>query len=163
MKESCCRNILVKEGRKPGSVPCSSYPKRGDDHSSRSVVANGLKQPNPGTLNEPFLSVPLFGLAPDGVYRASDVTAGTGELLPHPFTLTSQRLAVFSLWHFPWGHPRFPLGTILLCGARTFLPPSTLGQQAAIICPSSTNLYVKRPAQHKECGYSAGRFAIQKP
>jgi hypothetical protein len=29
----------------------------------------------------------LFGLAPGGVCRAPDVTAGTGELLPHRFTL----------------------------------------------------------------------------
>jgi hypothetical protein len=31
-----------------------------------------------------------------------------GALLPHPFTLTSRRtgLAVCSLWHCPWGHPR---------------------------------------------------------
>jgi len=31
----------------------------------------------------------LFGLAPGGVYRAPDVTTGTGALLPHRFTLTS--------------------------------------------------------------------------
>lgn len=30
----------------------------------------------------------LFGLAPDGVYQAFGVTAETGELLPHRFTLT---------------------------------------------------------------------------
>jgi len=30
----------------------------------------------------------LFGLAPGGVYRASNVTIGTGALLPHRFTLT---------------------------------------------------------------------------
>lgn len=33
----------------------------------------------------------LFGLAPGGVYRAPDVTTGTGALLPHRFTLTSLR------------------------------------------------------------------------
>jgi len=54
----------------------------------------------------------LFGLAPGGVYRAPDVTTGTGALLPHRFTLTSARhaaarpfrargLAVYFLWHFP--------------------------------------------------------------
>ena len=78
---------VVRENRKPGSVPCSGYPLRGDDHSSRAAVADGLKQPDPGALNGPSSSAPLFGLAPDGVYRATDVTAGTGELLPHPFTL----------------------------------------------------------------------------
>ena len=33
----------------------------------------------------------LFGLAPDGVYRASDVTIGTGALLPHRFTCTTPK------------------------------------------------------------------------
>jgi hypothetical protein len=33
----------------------------------------------------------LFGLAPGGVYRAPDVTTGTGALLPHRFTLTRIR------------------------------------------------------------------------
>ncbi len=33
---------------------------------------------------------PLFGLAPDGVYQASNVTIGTGALLPHRFTLTGE-------------------------------------------------------------------------
>ncbi len=35
----------------------------------------------------------LFGLAPDGVYQATPVTRDTGELLPHLFTLTLNRLA----------------------------------------------------------------------
>ena len=34
-------------------------------------------------------SHPLLGLAPDGVYLAEPVTRPAGELLPHPFTLTS--------------------------------------------------------------------------
>ena len=80
--------MLVKEVRKPGSVPCLGYPRQGDDHSSRTAVADDLKRPDPGTSDGPPSNVPLFGLAPDGVYRASDVTAETGELLPHPFTLT---------------------------------------------------------------------------
>ena len=33
----------------------------------------------------------LFGLAPDGVYRAKPVTWPAGELLPHRFTLTSRQ------------------------------------------------------------------------
>src|SRR5690606_34953240 len=35
---------MAREGRKPGSVPRRSYPRRGDDHSSRTAVADGLKQ-----------------------------------------------------------------------------------------------------------------------
>ena len=30
----------------------------------------------------------LFGLAPDGVYQAAEVTPSAGALLPHRFTLT---------------------------------------------------------------------------
>ena len=81
--------VMAGEGRKPGSVLRSGYPPWSDDHSSRTAVADGLKQPDPGASDGPSCSAPLFGLAPDGVYRASGVTAGTGELLPHPFTLTT--------------------------------------------------------------------------
>ncbi len=42
----------------------------------------------PGNSGGPPSSVPLFGLAPGGVCLAPVVTDGTGELLPHPFTLT---------------------------------------------------------------------------
>jgi len=82
---------VVGENRKPGSVPHSSCLRRGDDHSSRTAVADGLKQPDPGASDGPSSRTPLFGLAPDGVYLAADVTADTGELLPHPFTLTCHR------------------------------------------------------------------------
>ena len=30
--------------------------------------------------------------------------------------------AVYFLWHFPWGYPRWALPTAVSCGARTFLP-----------------------------------------
>ena len=49
----------------------------------------------------------LFGLASGGVYLANGVTSDAGELLPHRFTLTTQRLrtnarsAVCFLWHCP--------------------------------------------------------------
>ena len=43
----------------------------------------------------PSGSASLFGLAPGGVYQASNVTIGTGALLPHRFTLTTgQRAAL---------------------------------------------------------------------
>lgn len=139
---------MAEEGHKPGSVPRGGYPPRGDDHSSRTAVADGLKQPDPGASDGPPSNAPLFGLAPDGVYRAADVAIGTGELLPHPFTLTRlrQRLrrAVYSLWHFPWGCPRFPLGTILSCGARTFLPLvlMTSRRPPVLLRPSSKKLFL---------------------
>ncbi len=36
---------MAGEGHKPGSVPRGGYPSQGDDHSSRTAVADGLKQP----------------------------------------------------------------------------------------------------------------------
>jgi len=78
---------LAGAGRKPGSVPATGYPATGGDHSSRAAVADGLKQPT-RKHERAALDASLLGLAPGGVYLASDVTAGPGELLPHPFTLT---------------------------------------------------------------------------
>jgi hypothetical protein len=60
---------------------------RDNGHSSSLDVAIEIKRPTrePGRAT-PY--VPLFGLAPGGVYQAPPVTRETGELLPHPFTLT---------------------------------------------------------------------------
>jgi hypothetical protein len=82
---------LAEADRKPGSVPTAGYPAMGDDHSSSAAVTDGIKQPT-RKHGRAVLSAPLFGLAPGGVYRASDVTTGPGELLPHPFTLTRHSL-----------------------------------------------------------------------
>lgn len=66
--------------------------------------------------------LPLFGLASDGVYLAGLVTKATGELLPHPFTLTLfEKKAVYSLLHLPSGYPAWSLTSILPCDVRTFL------------------------------------------
>ena len=58
-----------------------------DDHSSRIGVAANLMRPYPRTRRAH--PIRLFGLAPDGVYLAPDVTTGTGALLPHRFTCTT--------------------------------------------------------------------------
>ena len=52
-------------------------------------LPGGSSDLNPEAWDEPPAS--LFGLAPGGVYRASAVTGGSGELLPHRFTLTPVR------------------------------------------------------------------------
>ena len=93
---------VAKEVHKPGSVPPGSYPPEGDDHSSRAAVADSLKQPDPGTSDGPSSSVPLFGLAPHGVYHATAVTGGAVRsyrtLSPSPSVVPG---AVCSLRHFP--------------------------------------------------------------
>jgi len=80
-----------------------------------------------GTLN-----VPLFGLAPGGVYPAADCCQLRGALLPHHFTLTEpEGQAVYFLWHFPWARAPQALPGTLPNGARTFLrgyPQRLLGR-----------------------------------
>ncbi len=79
------------------------------------------------------ITVPLFGLAPHGVYRASRRHRRSGALLPHPFTLTGATeaaQAVYSLLHFPSRRRASPLASILPVGARTFLPPDLLARAA---------------------------------
>ena len=81
---------LAEAAHKPGSVPVVSYLTAGDGHSSGTAVTDGLKQPT-RKHERAVLDASLFGLAPGGVYLASGVTVGPGELLPHPFTLTPLR------------------------------------------------------------------------
>lgn len=38
-----------------------------------------------------------------------------------PLLRGSNRLAVCFLWHYPSGHPAWPLASTVLCGVRTFL------------------------------------------
>ena len=86
----------VKSGEpacKPGSVE--------SNHSSRTCVTTGLEQPTRKRVQIPLETRPpssieegrrspasLFGLAPGGVYRATECYHRRGALLPHPFTLT---------------------------------------------------------------------------
>ena len=104
-KESAC---------KPGSVE--------DNHSSGTYVAIRLKRPT-RELRGPRI-VPLFGLAPSGVFRATECYHQRGALLPHLFTLTrlskkdvggifSVALSVDSrlpgvTWHSAQWSPDFP-------------------------------------------------------
>ena len=73
---------IGKPADKPGSVP----PLRGS-----AIIPLGLPSPT-GSSNLPGSSAghahaSLFGLAPDGVYRAVRRYRGRGELLPRRFTL----------------------------------------------------------------------------
>jgi len=59
---------------------------------SRVIIHLGRMSPH-GSSNLPgnsadHTNVPLFGLAPGGVYHAAECCHRRGALLPHPFTLT---------------------------------------------------------------------------
>ena len=111
-----------RDGLYAGFCTGSGYPIAGDDHPSRSTVADALTRPT-RLLGRTALIRSLSGLAPGGVYRAAPVTWGAGGLLHHLFTLTRTRRAVYFLWHYPAGFPEWALPTTLFCGARTFLGP----------------------------------------
>jgi len=84
-------------------------------------VARHLLRPT-RELERAALNVPLFGLAPGGVYKASPVTRRTGALLPHRFTLTPpEGGAVYFLLHYPSRCRDSMLWSTLPCGVRTFL------------------------------------------
>ena len=57
-----------------------------DNHSSRHIIADMLKQPTRTLSGQPIEF--LFGLATCGVYLAVSCRQSRGELLPHRFTLT---------------------------------------------------------------------------
>jgi len=94
---------------------------------------------------------PTLGLAPGGVCRAGRVAPAAGALLPHRFTLACTGLhppsAVFSLLHFPAGHPDWPLASTLPCGAPTFLDAVPAdGSHAAATRPTHRLAHSARPS-----------------
>src|SRR5262249_3830771 len=71
---ACARTAIISLGRR---LPGASSGHTREPHAGRAspALASGIAL--------------LFGLAPDGVYRADPVTRVAGELLPHRFTLTA--------------------------------------------------------------------------
>ncbi len=137
------RMIIYLGRRLPGA---SSDLPESRDGSGRSVSGGPSgRHGEPRRPSGPIRSAPLFGLAPDGVYRARPVTRPAGELLPHRFTLTAAqpprrpgRGGLFSvalslsvsIRPRPRGREeersgRWALPTIAPCGVRTFLRVST--------------------------------------
>ena len=101
--------------------------RRGGDHPSGHTVTGCLKRPTRrlgrATLERlrGHTSCGLLGLASGGVCLATPVTRNAGALLPHRFTLTTAKVAVCFLWHFPASHLGLPLAITLLREVRTFL------------------------------------------
>ncbi len=98
------------------------YPFRGHDHFTGITVTRYLMQPTRRHQAGSLWDVFLFGLAPDGVYPALQVTMQavsfylTISPLPHP----ERCGGIFSV-ALSASHPAFVLRTILPCGVRTFL------------------------------------------
>jgi len=93
---------------------------RTDHHPSRSVIAYRFKQPT-RWLERAALKRQLRGLASGGVYIANCITAITGGLLHHRFTLTNFRWRFTFCCTVPADCSGWELPTALLCEVRTFL------------------------------------------
>ena len=89
----------------------------------------------PGNLGGPPSNVPLFGLAPGGVCLAPLVTKGTGELLPHPFTLTPRGGFLSVALSFPL--PRLGVTQHPVLRSPDF-PLPCLVDKAAVTCSAPT-------------------------
>jgi hypothetical protein len=138
---------VLSPGPKAGAMAISLGRRLPAASSDRTRSA--LPEGNPdGPSSSPKRRQSLFGLAPGGVYQASPVTRGTGELLPRHFTLTPPPRrrnadgtgAVSFLWHFPSRHRDSALRSTLPCGARTFL--SSREGPAAIRPTPAHNKYI---------------------
>ena len=90
--------------------------------ASSGLPAGSGEQPSGACAAAPPYGI--LGLAPGGVCLAIPVTRNAGALLPHRFTLTTARVAVYFLWHCPASHLGLPLAITLLCEVRTFLGSS---------------------------------------
>ncbi len=103
---------------KPGSVP----------HQSRvfvicldSVSLRSSIDLPPG-IGRAALHAPVYMIFQPTRRTARDIAATTGGLLPHLFTLTPASRGGYSLLHYSALANCFPLGNVVLCVARTFLP-----------------------------------------
>ena len=107
------------------------------DHLSRAAVACSLKRPTRKHDGPPFRF--LSGLASNGVYIDPPLLPEAAVVSYTAFSpLPDKCQAVWSLLHFPWGHPRRTLSGILPCEARTFLSRQ---MPAAITCLTHVYLF----------------------
>lgn len=99
-----------------------------NDHSSRTTITRSLKRPT-RELGRATLNALLFGLAPSGVYHATNVTINavrsyrTLSPLPDPACAGHRRFALCCTGR---GFPPQALPGTLPYGARTFLPSARL-------------------------------------
>ena len=117
---------------KPGSVwPPNLAARERGGHSSWAHVAMRLTQPTRtvGRKQPPKVSLrtaPIRSCSRWGLpcrFRCRS----RGGLLPHPFTLATETVAVCFLWHFPWGRPRRPLAGTVSPWSPDFPHPQPFG------------------------------------
>ena len=118
--------LLQREGSGPISRVLSLQ--AGDGHSSRRCVAAPLKLPTRTLTGGHRTKDSYLALLRVGFTLPSHITAPAVRsyrtFSPSPGSLSQESYgrAVCFLWHFPSGHPAWPLASTLPAGARTFLP-----------------------------------------
>ena len=134
---------LSKNGEKIGTrwpvsrVLCAHSEERGDGHSSRPAVADGLKQPTRTSMRKPICcrsnARPYSVLLPVG-FTMPPLLPGARCALTAPFhpclyapAETGEPSAVCFLWHFPWGRPRRALPATVFPWSPDFPPPHPFG------------------------------------
>ena len=129
-------------------------------HLRHALPHDSSNQPGRLVRNSPALAPkdagapPLFGLAPGGVCHAAPVTrrpvrsCRTLSPLPEP-RFRERSSAVYSLWHFPWGHPRRALPATLASWSPDF-PRWSASPNAAARPPDTTNIGALRPVDQPE-------------
>src|SRR3984885_11217205 len=135
--------------------------------ASSGLPAGSGEQPSNTCATAPWCG--LLGLASGGGCLATPVTRNAGALLPHRFTLTTARVAVCFLWHFPASRPGLPLAITLLCEVRTFLdsllheheprPPGQLVRANTVLVGECAGQ--QTPHQHIHASHSGHPYRLQ--
>jgi hypothetical protein len=111
--------------RKPNSVRLrsdASHPSFGATTIPLAPPSLARSSDRPGGFGRAVLErLPIWPCSVRG-FACHQPCGRCGALLPHLFTLTRLRRAVFFLCHFPSGHPDRALPGALPFGVRTFLP-----------------------------------------
>jgi len=90
----------------------------------------------PPDIGRAILHTPVYMVLQLARGTAPDITTGTGELLPHLFTLTPDQIrSGYFLLPYSTLTDSFPLGNTMLCIARTFLPlPRIVSDKPTYCC-----------------------------
>ncbi len=117
-------------------------------HPSSNTVTRAVMQPTREQVRASTCCVPLFGLAPGGVYHAAGVTASCGAPLPHRFALTASARTLrhgggmFSVALFlPSGRPALQLAGALARRCSDFPLPNNAINTMGSGCSSASPAY----------------------
>ena len=111
---------------KPSFGPRVGHPLRGDGHSSTSWITPKLERYTPRSRAGSSWLIPAsFSILLQVGFTDSPCHHGvsvSSYLTLSPLPPDLGREAVYFLWHFPWGHPRWPLTSTIALRSSDFPP-----------------------------------------